>query len=229
MRLFIAILSILFMSAGSLNGMNNPEFIQLEQKIVKFLENSWCSEQKARLILEFVVAHRPEICVEVGVFTGSSALPMLAGLKYIKHGRAYLIDAWSNEEAIRGLPKEDPNIVWWASLNMPSIKDQFNKTMARWSLASYFQVLHMSSKQAISQLPQIDFLHLDGNFSEEGSLLDSQLYLSKVVSGGYILISNTLTMIGKQATKMKALGPLFEQCEIVDEIENGNVLLFKKK
>jgi hypothetical protein len=229
MKTFLICLSLLFMSIGNLSAAHSPEFVLLEQKIVDFLKTSWCTEEKAKLILECVVANQPKVCVEIGAFTGSSTLPLLAGLKYLNHGYAYVIDAWSNKEAIRGLPKEDPNTVWWASLDMQAIKNQFIQTMDQWSLTPYFQTLHMSSQEAAAQLPAIDFLLLDGNFSEEGALFDSQLYLPKVVPKGHILISNLLTMIGKQPTKMKALWPLFEQCEIVCEIENGNAFLFRKK
>jgi hypothetical protein len=222
-------LSLLFTGLGSLNAACSPECVQLEQKIVDFLKNSWCSEEKARLIFECVVANRPKVCVEIGAFTGSSTLPLLVGLQYLNHGKAYVIDAWSNKEAIRGLPKDDPNTVWWASLDMNAIKNQFIQTMDKWSLSPFFQVLHMSSKKAAKQLPEIDFLHIDGNFSEEGALLDSQLYLPKVAPNGYILVSNLLTMIGNKPTKMKALWPFFEYCEIVCEIENGNAFLFRKK
>ncbi len=222
-------MSLLFMSIGNLSAAQSPEYVKLEQKIVDFLKTSWCTEEKAKVILECVVANQPKVCVEIGAFTGSSTLPLLAGLKYVNHGHAYVIDAWSNKETIRGLPEDDPNTVWWASLDMKAIKKQFIQTMDQWSLNSYFKVLHMSSRKAASQISQIDFLHLDGNFSEEGALLDTQLYLPKVVPGGHILISNVLIMIGKKPTKIKALWPLFEQCEIVCEIENGNAFLFRKK
>jgi hypothetical protein len=229
MKAFLICLSLLLLNAGNLSAVHSPEFVKLEQKIVNILKTSWCSEEKARLILEHVVTHRPKICVEIGPFTGSSTLPLLAGLQYLNHGYAYVIDAWSNSEAIRWLPKEDPNAVWWGSLNMRAIKNQFIQTMDQWSLTPYFQVLHMSSQKAAAQIPGIDFLHLDGNFSEEGALLDTQLYLPKVVPNGHILISNVLIMIGNRPPKMKALWPLFEQCEIVCEIENGNAFLFRKK
>lgn len=229
MKSFFTLLFFLFISHGSLNAAHSPDLVQLEKKIVDFLKTSWCSEEKAKLILEYVVANRPKVCVEIGPFSGASTLPLLAGLQHINHGRAYVIDAWSNQEAIRGLPKEDPNAIWWSSLDMQAIKNQFIRTMAEWSLTPYFQVLHMSSRDAAEQFFQIDFLHLDGNFSEEGALLDTQLYLPKVVPNGHILISNVLTMIGSLPTKMKALYPLFEQCEIVSEIENGNAFLFRKK
>lgn len=227
MKSLLIYLSLLFMSP--LSAAYSPEFVQLEQRVVDFLKASWCSAEKAKLILECVVVNRPKVCVEIGAFTGSSTLPLLAGLQYINQGYAYVVDAWSNEEAVRGLPKEDPNAVWWSSLDMQAVKNQFIHTMSQWSLTPYFQVLHMSSREAAARLPEIDFLHLDGNFSEEGALLDSQLYLPKVVSNGHILISNLLTMVGNHPTKMKALWPLFEQCEIVCEIENGNAFLFRKK
>ena len=222
-------LSLFFMSIGNLSAAQSPEFIKLEKKIISFVKNSWCSEEKAKLILECVVENQPKVCVEIGAFTGSSTLPLLAGLQYVNHGYAYVVDAWSNQESIRGLPKNDPNAIWWGSLDMKAIKNQFDKTMSQWSLTPYFQVLHMSSQRAVAYLPEIDFLHIDGNFSEKGALLDTQLYLPKVAQNGYILLSNILIMIGEQPTKMRALWPLFEQCEIVREIENGNAFLFRKK
>ena len=78
---------------------------------------------------------------------------------------------------------------------MGSVKNQFTHSMRAWSFQKWFQLLQMTSEQAFSQIPAIDFLHIDGNFSKEGSLLDSQLYLQKVFSGGYVLLSNALVMI----------------------------------
>ena len=142
MKTFFMCLSLLFMSIENLNSAQNPEFVRLEKRIVNFLKNSWCSEEKAKLILECVVTNQPKVCVEIGAFTGSSTLPLVAGLQFINHGYAYVIDAWSNQEAIRGLPQKDPNAIWWASLDMPAIKNQFTQTMNQWSLTPYFRILH---------------------------------------------------------------------------------------
>ena len=87
----------------------------------------------------------------------------------------------------------------------------------------------MTSHEAVYQIPEIDLLHLDGNFSKIGALLDSVLYLPKIVPGGYVLLSNALATAGGKATKMKALWPLFEQCDLICEIDQGNALLFRKK
>lgn len=208
--------------------LSSPAVMQLEAKIIDSVKNSWCSKEKAQLLFELVVAVRPAVCVEIGAFTGSSSLPMVAGLQYLNQGQAYIIDAWSNDEATSGLEKDDPNSVWWGNLDMSVIKGEFLKRMNSWSLSPYFRTLHMSSKAAISKLPPIDFLHIDGNFSEQGAKLDSELYLPKVVKGGYVLLSNILVTVNGKPTKMKALWSLFEYCEIISELENGNAILFKK-
>ena len=167
--------------------------------------------------------------MEIGAFTGSCTLPLLAGLQYLSRGNAYVIEPWSNAEAAKGLPKDDPNAIWWAGLDMQAVKNQFIHMLNNWSLTPYCQLMQTTSEKAVSHIPPINFLHLDGNFSEGGSLLDSQLYLPKVVPGGYVLLSNVLVIVGGKPAKMKALWPIFDQCDIVCELENGNTLLFRKK
>ena len=213
---------------SALEILSSSELVDLEHKIFEYVKNSWCSENKAKLLFELMVLTKPQVSVEIGAFTGSSTLPFLAALKYIGSGKAYVIDAWSTEEAIRGLPKEDVNTIWWETLNMQAVQNHFMHMLTSWSLHPYCEVLHMTSQQAANQIPFIDFLHLDGNFSEAGALQDSEVYLPKVKSGGYILLSNTLVMIGGKATKMQALWPIFDQCDIICELDSGNTLLFRK-
>ena len=111
---------------------------------------------------------------------------------------------------------------------MSAIQTKFNGMLDSWSVREFCHVLHMTSEEAASQIPAIDFLHLDGNFSEAGALLDSKLYVPKVTPGGYILLSNVHVMVAGMPSKMKALTVLLDQCEVVCEIENGQTLLFRK-
>lgn len=208
---------------------NDSKLAKKMDDVFEYLKGSWCSKEKAKLIMEIVIFENLNTCVEVGTFVGSSALPILVSLEYLKKGHAYLIDAWSNLEAVKGLNRDDPNAIWWSTLDMNAVKNQLLQMIQNWKLASYCTVIHATSEKAISNFDSIDFLHLDGNFSEEGALLDTVLYLPKVRSGGYILLSNVLVTANQKPTKMKALWPLFDNCEIVSEIENGNVFLFRKK
>lgn len=212
-----------------LSALQDPALLSLETRIVEHLTNSWCTEQKARLLLEVVVLTTPAVCVEIGAFTGSCTLPMAAGLSYLQHGHAHIIDAWSNAEAVRGLPPDDVNTVWWSGLDMAAVKGQFTQMLHDWQLTHVCDVLPEPSRDAVSKVPSIDFLHLDGNFSEQGARLDSELYLPKVTTGGYALLSNALVTVASLPTKMKALRPFFESCEIIAELDGGNTLLFRKR
>jgi hypothetical protein len=214
---------------ATMNVLKNQDLNDLKTRVFQYLQNSWCSKEKANLLLELMVLTTPGVCVEIGAFTGSSTLPILAGLQYCGQGRAYVIDAWSCSEAVLGLPLLDENTRWWGTLDMVAIKAQFDAMINSWQLGAFCQVLQMASKEAVSLLPFMDFLHLDGNFSSEGALLDSKLYVPKVKSGGYILLSNVHIMIAKRPSKAKALTVLLDQCEVVCEIDDGQTLLFRKK
>jgi hypothetical protein len=55
----------------------------------------WCSPVKAATLASAVLALRPAVVVEVGVFGGSSFIPLALALKEIGQGIAYGIDPWS--------------------------------------------------------------------------------------------------------------------------------------
>jgi hypothetical protein len=214
--------------SSALKALEDPSLNDLTIRVQEALKDTWCSPEKAKLIME-LVAIKPGVSVDIGAFTGHTTLPMLVALQHVGKGEAYVVEPWSKEETLRGLPAGDPNTQWWAGIDMNEMRAHFTHLMNHWSLGQSYKLLNMSSEDALALLPTIDFLHIDGNFSAEGALKDSELYVHKVVPGGYILISNVFMKIDGKFTKTKALWPLFEHCEIVCEIDNSNTLLFRKK
>ena len=207
---------------------STPGFQKLEASVINYLKNSWCSEEKTRLLMELVLLEKPSVCVEIGVFTGSSLLPVAATLSYLHQGSVYAIDPWSNKEAIRNYTDSDPNVKWWAELNLDQVYRSFMQTCAQWKIKPYCHVLKTTSQQAVPEIGQIDFLHIDGNYSEDSSLEDVALFAPKVRSGGYILYSNfSWTVNGKQ-TRVLAFQKLLESCEIISIIDDRNSFLLRK-
>jgi hypothetical protein len=207
---------------------DDEAFRGLKKEVVKRLEGSWCSAEKAEKMMDLVRETRPKVCVEIGAYAGWTVLPVAATLKYLKEGRVYAIDAWSNHEAVKSIPAHNINYQWWSRLDMRFIKRQFESLLTEWNLWAYCWIIHDTSEEAVGQIPEIDFLHLDGNCSEEGSLLDTELYLPKVKSGGYILLSNLFFSLDGKHPKMATLWRLMDECEVVWEIEGSNVVLFRK-
>lgn len=204
------------------------EFSALKNRVFKHMSKGWCTEEKANLIMEVIFRAQPNVCVEVGAFTGSSFLPIVSTLGFLKQGHAYAIDAWSNAEVTKGIPTNSPHYQWWSTVDMELVFQSFLKTIGDPLFTPYHTTINSSSYEAASQFERIDFLHLDGNFSEEGSLEDVMLYLPKVSSGGYVLLSNAFFSIDNQYTKMQALEVLLEQCEIIAAVDSNQTILLQR-
>ncbi len=210
------------------NDLSHQKFQKLKNSVINALANRWCTKEKAELIMDLIVLERPKKCVEIGVFDGSSFLPIAATLKYLRKGKAYAIDPWSNYEATRFMDEWDPNREWWEKVDMKLVYKSYQKMLKSWKLESYCNILKETSESAADKVSEIDFLHMDGNYSHEISMADARNYLPKVKIGGYILFSNLFFSVNGDQPKMDAFFYLLDSCEIVCEIDNNNAVLLKK-
>ncbi|MES2200314.1 MAG: class I SAM-dependent methyltransferase [Chlamydiota bacterium] len=217
-----------FIENVDVSTLNNANYQNLKNKVIRDLKGSWCSEEKTNLLMDLVLLTKPDICVEIGAWTGSSILPVGATLQFLKKGKVYAIDAWSNQIATQYWQDTDPNKAWWSTVDMKAIRKTYHNLIKSWNLKANCVEIWASSENAVSKFDTIDFLHLDGDYSEEGSLKDVELYLPKVKSGGYVLLSNLFVMIRTKQPKLKSFSVLLEECEIVCEIERDNAILFRK-
>ena len=240
MKLIVLILSLCSLSV--VRGDWNPEELELsgleilqengylkkKSKVLSELRGNSCTADKAKLLMDFVSLARPRVCVEIGVYAGGSAIPILAALKCTNSGVLYAVDSWSILESVKNINKEDPNLVRLQHSNVRGAKVHFLRLVKSWKVQKYCKVVSVSSERAVTKIPDIDFLHIDGNYSELSSLEDVKNYLPKVKIGGHILLSNIYIMVNGKQPKLKALSYLHRKCELVCEIEEGHAALFRK-
>lgn len=193
------------------------------------INEKWCTKEKFQLIAEHIIETRPQVCVEVGVFSGNSLLAIASALKHNGEGMVYAIDAWSSEVAIRHMGPHDPHRHWWNAINLDLVYDKFVDKLETFDLKPYVVILKMPSEKAVGEIEWIDFLHLDGDYTPTGSKHDVVSYLSKVKPGGYVLMSDILMMSGPVQPKLAAAKALFMNCDYVADVENGNAILFRKR
>lgn len=208
--------------------LNETSYMKLRDNVCANLQNTWCSIEKAQLLMDLTMVTKPKVCVEIGAFVGSSVLPVAVALQHLNCGKMYAVDAWSNTVACRYLDESDPNKAWWSTVDMPTVRGMFDQLMTQWSLDPVCVVLPNSSEEAVRALDEIDFLHIDGDYSAKGSMNDVDMYIPKVKSGGYILFSNLYTMVNGKQPRLKAFCKLFESCEMICSIERDNAVLFRK-
>ncbi len=217
-----------FIEGAELSALQNSKYQKLKDQVLNETKGSWCSAEKTNLIMDLILLTKPKVCVEIGAWTGSSVLPIASTLKFLKHGKVYAVDAWANEVAVQYWADNDPNKPWWSTVDMKAIHNTFQNMVSSWDLKKYCKEIALPADKAVENLGEIDFLHLDGDYSEQGSMKDVQLYLPKVKSGGYILLSHLFTMINGKQPKLKSFVALLDDCEIVCEIERDNAILFRK-
>lgn len=202
----------------------------LKQEVSALLPTleGWCSKTKAAAFIDLIIETKPDVCVEIGVFGGSSLYPTASALKYLGNGIAIGIDPWDKIECIKYLdPIEDAeHLKWWGSLNIHYIYQSLCNMLRKQKLEDYVKIIKATSEKALSMIgeKEIDILYLDGNHSEFCSTQDVKLYLPKVRTGGYIWMNDTLWKERQDAVDL-----LVEGCDVIRLIDNGNCILFKKR
>lgn len=185
----------------------------------------WCSIPKAVAMAELIVENKPLVSVEIGVFGGSSLMASALAHNHTKIGHVFGIDPWSASEATKGM--QDPvNVKWWGSVNFEAIYRGCLAALLDHELTHCCTLFRTTNERAIGLFDAIDILHIDGNHTEESSVLDVFLYLPKVRSGGHVWFDDVDWTEGENPTTRRALGFVGEKCERVLEI--GNCALFRK-
>ncbi len=185
-----------------------------------------CSKAVASQLMEFIHQEKPNLCVEIGALGGSTTYPIAKTLSFLKQGILYAIDGWDNEIAIEHINNTE-FINWWKNANLEKIHTQFKQLIYHTQLENYCSPVRKHSKLAVLLFSDesIDFLYIDGNPSEQGSLEDTHLYFPKVKEGGYIFL-NGANLLSKRPT----VAFLMETCDWHKEKSVGtNCILFQKK
>jgi hypothetical protein len=186
----------------------------------------WCSREKTLTLIDLVLEIKPKVCVDIGVFGGSSLFPVAATLKYLRSGSVFGIDPWDKLESLKSFHPvaDEADFRWWANLDHNYVYDSYITSIKRFGLESYCVTMRTTSLKAASSFNQIDLLHIDGNHSEQGFTSDVQTYLPLVRPGGYILLNDSLW-----ENAQNAVGLLIEECDVVKLIDSGNCIVFRKR
>ena len=188
----------------------------------------WCPQDKAKHLMDLLLANSSNICVEVGVFGGSSFFPIASTLAIKKTRLVYAVDAWSNEPCLEGYEKkeEDNHYKYWGSVDLSNVMHKFVEGMHKNGLDAFYLIMRMTSAQAhvYFENESIDFIHIDGNHSEQSAIFDVEHWLPKVKKGGIVCFDDAWWKSTQPAIKL-----LLNQCEIMPESSPKWQYLFLRK
>jgi hypothetical protein len=160
-------------------------FSQIEQLVPRL--EGWCSVPKATQLAATVIALKPAVSVEIGVFGGRSFFPLALAHKFIGHGRAIGIDPWdkkASEEEMTGANRD-----WWGGVDHESIYRRFMDNLEMLQLRHVTEVIRARS-DAAPVIPEIDLLHIDGSHGFNAATSDATRFGQQVRKGGFVFVDD---------------------------------------
>jgi hypothetical protein len=150
----------------------------------------WCDIQKAYTLASMVVALRPEVTVEIGVYGGKSFIPMALAHRFVGSGKIIGIDPWSKEVAVSVQPTNNPqHKEWWSKIDIEAIYTGFSRKIDELDLRNYVTI-HRKESKFVSPPPKIGLLHIDGAHNDV-AISDAKTYGPRVAFGGFCIMDDT--------------------------------------
>lgn len=140
-----------------------------------------------RLLYALVLAARPRVCVEIGTHMGLSSLAIASALKFnAEYVPSAFLRQWKAEWHPIGKLERVRGKLYCID---PELQPHFTRRLQKFNLQPYIEFIQQRSEQVdLTQIPNIDFLFIDGGHAYESALSDFTRYFVKVNAGGYVVL-----------------------------------------
>jgi len=180
-------------------------------EIVPILRGWSGKSERPYRMAKLILKENPQVVVEIGVFGGQSLIPQAMALKALGHGRIYGIDPF-NSKVIKKQMAEFDDATMWLRQDMNMVLTDTLQWIKELELQNHAIVILGESKDCSTLFDTIDILHIDGAHTEEGVMLDVNLYAKRVRSGGYIWMDDT-----HFPSVQPAIKELANFCDLIDD------------
>lgn len=162
----------------------------------KYDSGGRCDKIKGNLIKDLIIKTNAQLCVEIGVFKGSSLMYFAEALEITK-GKVIGIDPYTIGSLINKIPDERLNtyfydVLFKDQIILDNLYDGLIKIINENELKDIVSLIRSKSEDYHTNLEKesIDILHIDGNHDEEYVTKDILFYLPLVKKGGHIIMDD---------------------------------------
>lgn len=196
--------------------------------VTKALPNisGWCKPEKAQALVETILSRKPKLCVELGVFGGSSLIPQALAMKDLGEGRVVGIDPWKTDAALEEM-HDDRNIEWWAKQDLESVYRHCEANIKHYGVEKFCSLIRDKAENVVATFADesIGMLHIDGNHAELPAYKDATMWLPKLEPGGIIFFDDVWWTDGHDTpTTRKAIVYLQEHCTKIRLVHDCMIL-----
>lgn len=148
--------------------------------------HGWATVEKAFTLAGAVLALRPEVIVEIGVWGGRSLLPLGLAAKEIGQCKVIGVDPWTPSASIQG--QQNANLKWWGEQPHEQVYFDFIEKRGQLGLNEVIKIERMTSDY-FDPPKQIGILHLDGNHGPQ-AIKDAEKFGPLVQFGGFCFLDD---------------------------------------
>ena len=168
--------------------------------------HGWTSVSKGQTMAGMVLALRPKISLEIGVYAGKGLVSLGLAHKAIRHGMAIGIDPYSSTASIQG-QTNPADLEFWKKIDHTMILDVCRTALAKWDVVPFTNIIQKSSDD-VEPNAGIGILRIDGNHAE-AALRDTMRFAPCVIIGGFLLLDDIAWAgghVGRAAQWLKQAG-----------------------
>lgn len=165
--------------------------IDVERALCSGSGDSWCSRNKALTLAAIIVALRPRVVVELGVWMGGSAIPMALALRAVGSGQLIAVDAWSVEASVAGQEAEIHR-TWWTNVGADGhlrALEMFLSRLRELAIPPEHCTVRRQRTDEASVPLSIDLLHHDANHGPQ-VIDDIERWAPAIRVGGLLVLDD---------------------------------------
>lgn len=196
-------------------------FSQVELAIME-IGDGWTSVRKGQALAASVMALRPKLTIEIGVFAGKGLMSLALAHKHVNSGKAIGIDPYSRDAAIAGqVNPEDKE--WWSKIDYDKFHDAAQANIKKYGCEPFCSLVRKTSDDF--EVPiGIGILSIDGNHGVQ-AVMDVNHFAPNVTVGGLVFMDDLEWAGGAVSKAVKRLEDLgFAEIYRVTDGESWAVL-----
>jgi hypothetical protein len=167
------------------------------ERAITHIGHGWTSATKGQIMASMIVALRPEISVEIGVYAGKGLVSMALAHAAIQFGTAIGIDPYNMRDSLEG-QTNPADRKFWEECNYDAMLQLCQSTLAAFDCAKHAQLVVQRSDRA--PVPQrCGLLRIDGNHGDM-AVRDVVRWSPCVQPGGFLFVDD-LEWTGKAPTR----------------------------
>jgi predicted O-methyltransferase YrrM len=155
-----------------------------------------CDHLKGNIIKKYVSKLKAKLCVEIGVFKGSSLMYFIESL-IENNGKVigidpYLLDSFKNDIPDIKSKELIYDVLFTKQEILDKIYDELYEIIQNNNLTPHVDLIRNKSENISKQFKKqsIDIIHIDGNHDEVNVSNDIKLYLPLIKDGGVIIMDD---------------------------------------